>query len=528
MQSALRRLLSLSICLFPSAAFAQSITTTPATAVPVGSPWLLFAFGLMLLGGIYWMLRHTSRGRFQSGIAALAFAAAVGVAFVLHAQATLMFTDASGETLSIPITTETSGENVEGWEPADFTNNSGVTLLIEAIDTPTLSECFPGGLVGEVIHGSPDDSPHPLCEVGDALDDGATCRVDVETICRAAAAGNLATLADISPAMGTEEGGTVVTLTGTNLSGVTAVTFDGVPATDVSAINTTTVVATTPAHAPGVVDVRIFTPVGGPAQADVFTFFTPLTLTSVTADSGAASGGVGITLTGTALAGTTGVTFGGVAATFVNVVDSTTVTAVTPAHAAGVVDIEVTTPDGSVTLSDGFTYVSTAVGQPAFGGIIAALNGGLNNLIAAVADHATQDEWGPNGVTVGAGGQSTTDGAANTTAIVAALGNNGNVAYAAGICNAYEVDSQGNTPCQAGNACYNDWFLPAGNNVTATGQLNALYTNRAAIGGFSNAYWSSTEFNSNDAWVQLFLTGAEATAFKPNGARIRCVRAFTP
>lgn len=54
----------------------------------------------------------------------------------------------------------------------------------------------------------------------------------------------------------------------------------------------------------------------------------------------------------------------GQAATSVNVVNSTTVTGVTPAHAAGVVDVVIATPAGGATLVNGYTYVTTVVGQP--------------------------------------------------------------------------------------------------------------------------------------------------------------------
>ncbi len=256
------------------------------------------------------------------------------------------------------------------------------------------------------------------------------------------------------------------------------------------------------------------------------------TLTAVSPGSGPASGGTGVTLTGTGLTGATGLTFDGIAATFVNVVNSTTVTAVTPAHAAGVVDVVIDTPAGGATLPNGYTYASTAVGQPSGGGVIAVLNGGLNNLIAATADNSTGIEWGGSGIVVGVSAQSSTDGAANTAAIVAALGNNGGTPYAVQLCNDFEVDSQGNVPCQAGNACYDDWFLPAGNNSTATGQLNGLFTNRAAIGGFANAtYWSSTEFSGNpalSAWGQDFSSGVALTSSKNLNLRVRCVRAFVP
>jgi hypothetical protein len=257
-----------------------------------------------------------------------------------------------------------------------------------------------------------------------------------------------------------------------------------------------------------------------------------VTLTVSSPASGSASGGTGFTLTGTNLTGATNVTFGGVAATSVNVVNSTTVTGVTPANAVGAVDVAISTPVGNATLANGYTYLATAVGQASGGGTIACLNGGVNDLIAAVADNSTAIGWGGFGTAVGASAQSTTDGAGNSAAIVNALGNNGGIPYAAQVCSDYEVDSQGNTPCQAGNTCYNDWFVPAGNNPTVSGQLNCLATNRVAIGAFaSGPYWSSTEVSASpvsSAWVQELTTGVAVLASKTTDSRLRCVRAFTP
>ncbi len=256
------------------------------------------------------------------------------------------------------------------------------------------------------------------------------------------------------------------------------------------------------------------------------------TLSAINASSGTASGGAGVTLTGTLLTGATAVTFDGIAATSVTVINSTTVTLVTPAHAAGAVDVVITTPAGSATLTNGYTYLSTALGQSTSGGTIACLNGGLNNLIAATTDNSTAIEWGGFGTAVGAGAQSATDGASNTASIVAALGNNSGSPYAAKTCSDFEIDSQGNTPCQAGNTCYADWFLPAGNNSSASGQLNCLYINEAAIGGLAaSGYWSSTEFSgspSNFAWFQLLSDGSQSSSNKTLTLRLRCVRAFTP
>ena len=287
-----------------------------------------------------------------------------------------------------------------------------------------------------------------------------------------------------------------------------------------------------------------FTPLSTPVAATSFniqgtntntvsasmTIQAGFTLNSVSPATGSASGGLGVTLTGTGLSGATGVTFDGVAATSVNVVNSTTVTAVTPAHAAGAVNIVITTPSGTATLNNGFTYVATAIGQPAYGGTIACLNGGLNNLIAATVDNSNSIGWGGQGTDI-PGAQSTTDGAANTTAIVSTLVNNSGVQYAAKLCSEYEIDSQGNKPCQTGNTCYQDWFLPAHNfNVFGgqSDQLYCLYANRVAIGSFTpNSYWSSNNYSANNAEILNFGTGFDGYALKNDTKHVRCVRNFS-
>lgn len=80
-------------------------------------------------------------------------------------------------------------------------------------------------------------------------------------------------------------------------------------------------------------------------------------VSSISPDIGdPAGGGLVRTLTGTGFTGTTGVTFGGDAATSVIVVNDTTITCLAPAHAAGLVDVVVTNPSGSDTLTNGYEY----------------------------------------------------------------------------------------------------------------------------------------------------------------------------
>ena len=272
-----------------------------------------------------------------------------------------------------------------------------------------------------------------------------------------------------------------------------------------------------------------------------------ITIDTVSPSIGSASSGTGVTITGTGFTGATSLTFGGIEATSLNVVSSTRVTAVTPARAQGAlavtpntVDVVITTPSGSAMKTNAFTQETTTIGQAAYGGTIACLNGGLNNLIASTYDNTSSSAgiiWGQMDVPTNS--RSTTNGATNTAQIVDCLtnitsevcpGNMGITAYAAGICSNYEVDSQGNTPCQSGNTCYNDWFLPAGNNTTSSGQLYCLYTNQVAIGNFDSSvfYWSSTEFDASNSYALYFYDGV--SGYLPNNIEtfVRCVRNFIP
>jgi hypothetical protein len=58
-------------------------------------------------------------------------------------------------------------------------------------------------------------------------------------------------------------------------------------------------------------------------------------------------------------------------------------------------------------------------------------------------------------------------------------------------------------------------------------ELNKLYLNKSAIGGFSTAvYLSSTEYNGGEAWGQVFLTGVQTNYFKYSNYHVRAIRFF--
>jgi hypothetical protein len=151
-----------------------------------------------------------------------------------------------------------------------------------------------------------------------------------------------------------------VTISGTALAEATEVTIDGVsvPFTQVS---DTEIAFVTPPHAAGPVDVIVTTP-GGDSNALPFTYVPAPALTALAPEEGPETGGTEVTITGTDLGGATSVTVDGEEVDF-TVVDDTTITIVTPPHAAGPVDVVVTTPGGaSPPLEFEYTPVTTIDG----------------------------------------------------------------------------------------------------------------------------------------------------------------------
>ena len=97
-----------------------------------------------------------------------------------------------------------------------------------------------------------------------------------------------------------------------------------------------------------------------PPASQLFTLTVlppPPAVSAVIPNTGATTGGTAVTLTGTNLTGATAVSFGGAPASF-SVNSATSISAVSPAHAVGAVDVTVTTPGGASATGapDRFTY----------------------------------------------------------------------------------------------------------------------------------------------------------------------------
>ncbi len=169
----------------------------------------------------------------------------------------------------------------------------------------------------------------------------------------------------VSPTSGSTAGGTLVTITGTNLAGATAVKFGRLTAT-IQSDTGTQIIVIAPAGVVGIVDVTVTTANGTSvaSSADRFTYVVAVpapTLTAISRTSGSTVGGTTVTITGTNLTGATVVKFGNLTAT-IQSVTATQIVVIAPAGAAGIVDVTVTTAGGTsaCTTADRFTYIAAA------------------------------------------------------------------------------------------------------------------------------------------------------------------------
>ncbi|MFF4426794.1 IPT/TIG domain-containing protein [Streptomyces sp. NPDC001549] len=160
-----------------------------------------------------------------------------------------------------------------------------------------------------------------------------------------------------SPSQGPSSGGTTVILTGTGLTGATAVTFGITPATSYTLNSPTQITAVTPAGT-SAVPITVTTP-GGTTGPVYFFYLNAPTVTTVSPSQGPSSGGTTVILSGADFTGATAVTFGITPATSYTVNSPTQITAVTPAG-AGSVAVTVTSP-GGIGNSVIYTYVTSPV-----------------------------------------------------------------------------------------------------------------------------------------------------------------------
>ena len=233
------------------------------------------------------------------------------------------------------------------------------------------------------------------------------------------------TVTGLNPSTGPATGGTLVTITGTNLSGANTVKFGGNMAT-VTADTATSITATAPAGATGTVHVTVTTAGGASATsaADQYTYVGGPTVTSISPSAGPSSGGTSVTINGTLLSSPTAVDFGGTPATNITAT-ATKITATAP-PGTGTVHVSVITIGGTSATGAGDQYIYE---QPPTASITAPADNqtfAFNQAVATTFScgegsggpglHSCTDSNGANG---GTGTLGTTTAGAHTYSVTA-------------------------------------------------------------------------------------------------------------
>jgi hypothetical protein len=237
-----------------------------------------------------------------------------------------------------------TGTNLNGATAVKFGTTNAVSF---SVDSPTqITATAPSGSAG--VTNVTVTTPY-----GTSATSGASQFIYVAT----------PTVTGLSSSSGSTSGGASLNISGTNFTGLVSVSFGGVPAAALTVNSSTSITVTTPATAPGTVDVVVTTSTGSSttSTADQYTFVAPTpSISGLSSTGGPVAGSGSLSLSGTGFTGATAVYFGGVAATSFTVVSNTQITVTIPAATApGTVDVQVVGAYGvnSATVSaDQYTY----------------------------------------------------------------------------------------------------------------------------------------------------------------------------
>ncbi len=168
------------------------------------------------------------------------------------------------------------------------------------------------------------------------------------------------TVQSLTPSQGPSAGGTGVQIFGTLFTNATAVHFGTAAASGITVVSSTEIDVLSPAvPADGTVDVTVTGPGGTSAinPADEFTYDSIPAVSDLSVNTGPTAGGTAVQIFGVNFTGATAVHFGTASASIQNVSDAE-VDVTSPAGSAGTVDVTVTTPKGTSSISSGdvFTY----------------------------------------------------------------------------------------------------------------------------------------------------------------------------
>ena len=261
------------------------------------------------------------------------------------------------------------------------------------------------------------------------------------------------------------------------------------------------------------------------------------TITSLGVSSGPRTGATSVVISGTNFQSGATVLFGSTAAASVTFTSATSLTAVTPAHAAGLVSVSVTNPDtGNVTANNAYTF-NYIVGDagPGGGTIFYVSAAGFSEPGASCSSNCNYLEWAPStwsggssdpalpvtndsghdpdstgysGLTLGTGLANTKE-FRNYNSTTGYIGDSSQAAF--------QTLNYGGTDSSAGQ-----WFIPSQD------ELNLMCRSSAkSSGNFSGLYWTSSTVPTGINWYQDFSdcgqVGNEVYHYK----NIRPIRAFT-
>jgi hypothetical protein len=311
--------------------------------------------------------------------------------------------------------------------------------------------------------------------------------------------GTAPTVTALDLTAGPAAGGTVVTLTGTNLNGASGVSFGGTAAASFTVYSPTKIVATAPAGTAGTVDVTVTSPYGtsGTSAADQFTFVTAPTVTSLGTASGPTGGGTSVAITGTNFTGASAVFFGSAVATSFTVNSATSITAVAPAQTAGIVDVTVVTAGGTSATgsADQFTYTATAPTVSAVSPNLGPTAGGTSVVLTGTSfNGATQVSFGATAAT-----SFVVDSPTQITATAPAE-------------SAATIDVTVTTPYGTSTTGSADHFTYAD---AAAPVVSSLSASSGAMAGGTSVVITGTGFN---AATQVLFGGTPATSFTVNSS----------
>jgi hypothetical protein len=353
------------------------VAAAQAPAVTVVSPTSGFAAGGTTV---------TITGTGFTGVTAVKFGSTAATAFTVHSDTQITTTSPAGSTGTVDVTVTTAGGTSATSSADQFTYVAAVQAPAVTAVNPTSGSTAGGTTVtitGTAFTGvaavkfgnttATAFTVHSATQITTTSPAGSAGSVDV-TVTTAngtsaissfdrftyVAAAPPTIVTAISPNSGSTAGGTIITITGTNLQNATAVKFGTTAVTRFAGNTGNQIVVTSPAGVAGVVDVTVVASSGTSATstADHFTYVVVPTVKAVSPTSDSAAGGTTVTITGTDFTDVTAVKFGDTAATAFTIHSDTQITAISPAG-TGMVDVTVTAATGSSLAlpTDQFSYI---------------------------------------------------------------------------------------------------------------------------------------------------------------------------